>query len=281
MRVILYTKHFNEEIKEKVDVILSPQFYWVKKIDVAKNIFEAKKIAKNIFKLDQNEYIFEVFKIDNKFFAFAIKKDLRLNIDKKYISSIRLAQIELYNYDCIYIDKNHSIKKIDDILFCFPTVEEDCPKIDEILKNIKLSKHKINIYNQLNIDNSILIFSILSLLFFNLFFILGIFSYSKDLSKLNNKFNSLRKYNLPLTTFQLDSIYSSLKETDEKEKKIKRALSVFTKSPVKNYIKLSFNGKYYDVEINTTKNLDTYFSRYFKILSSSYGKIYKVKLAYE
>ena len=283
MRVILYTKDFNETINEKVDVILSPQFYWVKKLKMAKNIFEAKKIAKNIFKLNQEEYLFDVFKIDDTFFAFAIKKDLKLNIDKKFISSIRLAQIELNSYDSIYIDENHAIKKIDDILFCFPKIEEDATKIDEILKDIKLSKHKINLYNQLNIDNSVLILSILSLLFLNLFAILGVVSYSKDLHKIDNEFNNLSQYHLPLTTFQLDSIYSSLKKIDEKETQIKKSLSIFTKTPEKKYLKLAFNGKFYNVEIKSSKNLDNYFSRYFNVSSSfsSKDKIYKAKLSYE
>jgi len=283
LRVILYTKDFNETINEKVDVILSPQFYWVKKLKMAKNIFEAKKIAKNIFKLNQEEYLFDVFKIDDTFFAFAIKKDLKLNIDKKFISSIRLAQIELNSYDSIYIDENHAIKKIDDILFCFPKIEEDATKIDEILKDIKLSKHKINLYNQLNIDNSVLILSILSLLFLNLFAILGVVSYSKDLHKIDNEFNNLSQYHLPLTTFQLDSIYSSLKKIDEKETQIKKSLSIFTKTPEKKYLKLAFNGKFYNVEIKSSKNLDNYFSRYFNVSSSfsSKDKIYKAKLSYE
>jgi len=280
LKVILYTKDFNTTINEKVDVILSPQFYWVKKIEVATNIFEAKKIAKNIFKLNQEEYIFDVFKINNTFFAFAIKKDLRLNIDKKFISSIRLAQVELNSYDSIYINENHAIKKIDDILFCFPKVGEEATKIDDILKDIQLSKHKINLYNQLNIDNSILILSILSLLFLNIFSILGIVSYSNELKKVDNKVAELQKYNLPLTTFQLDSIYDSLKAVDEKEKKIKKSLAIFTKSPDKNYLKIFFNGKSYNVEIQTSKNLDNYFSRYFQVTSTK-DKIYKAKLRYE
>ena len=151
------------------------------------------------------------------------------------------------------------------------------------LKDIKLSKHKINLYNQLNIDNSVLILSILSLLFLNLFAILGVVSYSKDLHKIDNEFNNLSQYHLPLTTFQLDSIYSSLKKIDEKETQIKKSLSIFTKTPEKKYLKLAFNGKFYNVEIKSSKNLDNYFSRYFNVSSSfsSKDKIYKAKLSYE
>ena len=142
MKIVFYTKHFDKEIKEKVDVILSPEFYWINKIDLdIKSLKEAKKIAKNMFDLDKDKYIFEAIKLDNKFFAVAIKKDLNLKIDKKYINSIRLAQVELYKYEALK-SKNKTLKKVDDILFCFPETNENLKSIEEAIKEIKLSKFK-------------------------------------------------------------------------------------------------------------------------------------------
>ena len=120
MRVILYTEDFNEKINEPVDVILSPQYYWIKKIDIPiKSLKDAKKIAKSMFKLNDN-YLYDAFELNGSFYAYAIDKNLNLNIDKKFINSIRLAQTELYNYDSFNVSKNHSIQKIEDLLFCFP-----------------------------------------------------------------------------------------------------------------------------------------------------------------
>jgi len=64
---ILYTKDFNEYINESVNLILSPEFYWIKKVDI-KNISlkEAKKLAPSVLKLPINEFFFDAIKKDAK-----------------------------------------------------------------------------------------------------------------------------------------------------------------------------------------------------------------------
>jgi hypothetical protein len=75
-----------------------------------------------------------------------------------------------------------------------------------------------------------------------------------------------------------------LKNVDIKQKKIRRALEIFSHTPLsknEEYIKLSFN-KYYYVKIKTSKNLDYFFKKYFNIIDSNFkNNIYLAKLAYE
>lgn len=278
-KVIIYTKDFNKKINYPVDVILSPSFYWIKKIDIPiKSLFQAKKIAKNLFDLEEKEYIFDAIKIGNKYFAIAINKNLDLKIDKKYIKSLRLAQVELYNYECINITDKNSLKKIEDILFCFPK-DENCKKFEEI-ENIKLSNYTVSL-DTINLDKSSLFLIFASFIFIIVYFLIGIVEYKKNLNSLKEKEASLSKYNLPLTTFQLDAIYANLKNIDNTQKRIRKDLEIFSKTPLKKneeYIKLSFN-KFYEVKIKTSSNLDNYFNRYFNILESNLkNKIYSAKL---
>ena len=280
MKAILYTRNFNEKIKEKVDVILSPQFYWIKKIEVGVSLKEAKKMAKYFFKLDEKEYIFDAFEINNQFFAIALKKDLNLKIDKKYINSIRLAQIELFNFDCIDVG-NYLIKKIDDILFCFPKKNEKCININEILKNIKLSKYTFNIYNIVNIDKNILFYLISSLIIFNIFFFIKGISYKKELVKIETKKISLKKYNMPLSLYQLDSIYIALKNEDNRIIKIKKVLAFLSvKLNRFEFKKISFN-KDFTLVIKTNKNLDSYFKNFNILNSKVQNNNYIIKFKYE
>jgi hypothetical protein len=281
-KVIFYTKDFNENINSAVDVILSPQFYWIKKIDIpVKNLFQAKKIAKNMFDLE-GEYIYDAFKAGDKYYVIAIEKNLNLNIDKKYIKSLRIAQKEFYEYDCIEVSDKYSIKKVDDIFFCFLN-EGNCPKIDEIIKNIKLSNYTLSL-DTINLDKSSLILFFISFIFIISYFIIGTVVYKKDLMLIENKKANLSKYNLPLTSFQLDAIFNDLKDIDTKQKKIKKALEIFSHTPLNNneeYIQLSFD-KYYYVKIKTSKNLNSYYKKYFNIINSSFkNNIYLAKLAYE
>ncbi|AZV45725.1 hypothetical protein C3L23_00055 [Nautilia sp. PV-1] len=280
MRVILYTKDFNEKISEPVDVILSPQYYWIKKIDIPiKSLKDAKKLSKTLFKLDEN-YIYDAFKLNGKYFAYAIKKNLKINIDKKYINSIRLAQTELYNFEKINVSDKHSIQKVDDLLFCFPNVE-DAPNINDVINSIQLSKNTVNIYNRLNLDKSILIYSAVILILLNFIFISGFIQNENAIKSLENQKESLiKKYNLPKTTFQLKSILNELKNEDNTQKKIRKSLEFITKTPLKKgekFLKLSYD-KYFNIEIKTDRNFDKYFSKKFKVTSSLKNGIYKASL---
>ena len=280
MRVILYTKDFNENINEPVDVILSPQYYWIKKIDIPiKSLKDAKKIAKSMFKLNDN-YLFDAFEIDNKYFAYAIDKNLKLNIDKKYINSIRLAQSELYNYDKINVSQNHSIQKIDDLLFCFPYIE-NAPDINEILSNIKLSKNKINLYNKINIDKSVLFMLTAIFVLINLSLVLLYIKNKNSINILNNKKEKIiKKYNLPKTTFQLDSIIDTLKSENIKQKKIRSQLEYITKVPLKKgekFLSIGYEKNHFKITVKSNRNLDSYFEKKFK-LTSTKGNEYKAVL---
>jgi hypothetical protein len=274
LRTILYTRDFNENIQEKVNIILSPQFYWIKKIDIPiKKLSDAKKIAKTIFKLD-NEHIYGAFFMDNRYFAYAIKKDLKLNIDKKFINNIYLAQTELYKYDKINI-ANHSIQKVDDLLFCFPKVE-DAPYFDE---KIELSKYKINL-DTIDIDKTTILLIVAIFVIINISLINLIINNKKTIKYIESKKISLiDKYNLPKTSFELDSIISSLNKENNKQIKIRKNLEFITKVPLKDgeYFKqISFDNRFY-IKIKTQRNLDFYFKKKFKV-QSKISNIYEASL---
>lgn len=278
--MILYTKDFNENINEPVDVILSPQYYWIKKIDIPiKSLKDAKKIAKSLFKLDEG-YIYDAFELDGKFFAYAIKKDLNINIDKKYINSLRLAQTELYGFDKINVSDNHSIQKIDDLLFCFPYVQ-DAEHIDDIIPKLSLSKHTVNLYNRIKIDKSVLITLAVIFFFINAAFLLNYIKNSNTLKQIEaKKENLIKKYRLPATTFQLDSILNSLKKEDIKQSKIRKDLEFITKTPLQNgekFLDLSYDKNRFNIEIKTKRNLDNYFKKRFKV-NSTLNSTYKAQL---
>jgi len=212
-----------------------------------------------------------------------LPKNLDLKIDKKYINSIRIAQVEFFEYECLEVNEKYILKKIDDILFCFVNQHQCNKKVEEEINKIKLSNYTLNL-NTINLNKSTIILIFLIFIFINSYFIIGIISYKKEFSILQQKKEKLKKYNLPLTTFQLDAIYANLKEIDNKQKLIRKNLEFFSKTPLKKnekYITLSFN-KYYKVEINTSRNLDSFFSQRFNIKNSQVNKnIYKAVLSNE
>ncbi|WP_456480672.1 hypothetical protein [Nautilia sp.] len=281
MKVILYTKEFNQHIKEPVDIILSPQYYWIKKIEIpVKSLKDAKKIAKSLFQLNDG-YIYDAMKIEGKYFAYAINKKLKLNIEKKYINSIRLAQSELYKYDVINVSENHSIQKIDDLLFCFPNVK-NAPFIDEILPDLKLTNNKVTLYDRINIDKGLIAAAVTIFLLLNGGFIIKTIKNRISYGTLENeKTKLIKRYNLPPTTFQLNSILSSLKKTDKTQTLIRKDLEYITKTPLKKgekFLNLSFSNKTFTVSVKTDRNLDFYFKKRFKVKSEFKNSLYKAEL---
>ena len=214
----------------------------------------------------------------------AVPKNLDLKIDKKYINSLRLAQVEFFDYECLEINEKFMLKKINDILFCYPNQNSCNKKLNEEINKIKLSNYSVNL-DTVNFDKSVFISMGLIFVFLNAFFIIGIIGYKKEFNKLKEKERSLQKYNLPLTSFQLDAIYSNLKTVDNKQKLIRKDLEFFSRTPLnknEEYKKLKFNNDSYSVEINTSKNLTDYFSKRFIIKSSEFNKnLYKAVLGHE
>ena len=281
MRVILYTEDFNEKINEPVDVILSPQYYWIKKIDIPiKSLKDAKKIAKSMFKLNDN-YLYDAFELNGSFYAYAIDKNLNLNIDKKFINSIRLAQTELYNYDSFNVSKNHSIQKIEDLLFCFPKAD-NAIDINEILPTLQLSKYKVNLFDRINIDKPLLIHIFIIFLLINISLLTNYINNKKAISKIEQEKTTLiQKKHLPKTTFQLNSIILNLQKIDTEQNRLRKNLEFITKTPLKNnekFQKLAFNKNTFSIEIKTDKSFDKYFSKKFKVVSTLKDPIYKAFL---
>lgn len=285
MKNILYTRDFKENIKEDVNVILSPQYYWIKKIDIpVKNRREAKKIAKNIFDLKQDEYYFDAVKIGNDYYAVAIRKDLNINIDKKYIKSVRIAQTELDEFECINLPNGFSLKKVEGMFFCFPGHSDNGVCLYNVLEKISLSDYTFNIFNTLNIDvkNFIKIMTVLIFIFISL--IIRNVTYFTENQKILKKFEYLKSYGLPLNNYQLNAV---LKDYETKYNKIintKKVLSYINRIPLRpgEYIKeFVLDKNKITLTIHTNKKRDDFLSHKFKIIKSSFDKshhIYKVVL---
>lgn len=284
MKNILYTKYFNEDIKEDVNIILSPQFYWIKEIDIPiKSLKNAKNIAKNYFKLNEEDYFFTAIQNKDIFFAIAIPKNLDLKIKDKYIKSIHIAQTEFFEFECVKIDDKHCLKKIGNIIFCFPFMENEknCIDVNKII-NKKLSKYNFDFKNILNLNTLNVSFFIATFIL-SLLFLVMTFKYSSLLDSIQQeKYNLAKKYNLPSTIFQIDSILANLKALDNKQIQIRKDLEFFSHIPLENrdrIVLLEKRGDKYILKIKTNKNLDKIFLKKFKIIQSTLKNgFYKVEI---
>jgi hypothetical protein len=160
---------------EKVDIILSPSLYWVKKISLPlSSLREVKTLLPSIFEemLPEGIYSYSVYKSreDSSFYAFAYedKKILDViaqhNIPMANIASVRFAQSELDDCEqAMRIDDDQCLYVKDSIVVLVPSswVNE---KEELDLSNIALSKHKITLQQFAHIIDSKSLYGVFSVL---------------------------------------------------------------------------------------------------------------------
>jgi hypothetical protein len=284
LRNIFFTKDFNETINEDVNVILSPQFYWIKKVEIpVKSLNEAKKIAPSLLKLNPSEFYFGAFEQNGEIYVIAIKKDLDLKIDKKYIKSIRIAQCELNDFECLNLPNKFSIRKIDGIFFCFPGHKEDCICIGNVLEKLSLSKYEFNYFNTINLSKTQMFLLFGSFIIFIFSFLIKGIIYHQQIHKIHKKYENLKTYNLPLNSYQLDSLKINLENKIRYNKKIREILKTIQKIPLNEneYIKkISLHNKKISLVIHSKRNFDKYLKK-LKFKSVKYRNNYKAVINVE
>jgi hypothetical protein len=239
-KVVFFTKNSPKYFEGDYSLILSPQFYWIKRVKLpVKSEYKAKKLAPSVFEgtLPEGEkYFYDVQyeKDRDSFVVIAYSKEYIYKSIREKISpmakirGIYFAQYELGGLKtCIAIDKEISLGNVDGLLIQVPSVcvqsEENVkkylPKVNLSTKRIKID----DLEDTSHLNDYIYYFIFLG--FFLVAQIITYFAYSRDITKYDDmKQNLIVKYHLPKTSFQLDSIKKSLQEELKEQKIIKNAL---------------------------------------------------------
>ena len=234
------------QTKGMFDVVLAPQFYWVKKVSLpVKSIGDAKKLAESVYEssLPKGNYSYAVSKEDDKFIIIAYDKEEIGNRLKHYftddakVNAIYFAQYEFPQLDaCCTIDTQSSLVNIDGLLMQVPrNCTEPKLTIDDLIKDKKLSKMKVKLgsLDHEVMDKRTFILLAASILFVLSAFILEYIDYKKEATALEEaKMALIRKYDLPRTSMQLKSIKTSLEKTFSKQKSLREKLYAFAKLPL-------------------------------------------------
>jgi len=283
---ILLTKN-NQIIKhadkEKFDIILSPEFYWVRFFTIP---FETKKNISKLLPALFEEFLdkdkeYEYYAIkdkDNTYVCFAYdSKNIALLLKKFEINSLDInaiyfAQNELKNYSYFKFHDS-SFSYIDGLLVKIPEdisiKNEDEREVD--LDKVKLSKHKINIKLYSNFLNQkyINIILILALILFFLN-ITKIFELNANVKSLEQKIIYEKQTSkLPQTMFQTKSILASLRRKISKQKKIRDKIELIFEYPnfskINKITSLKYKQNYFELIISSNNKSDINdFKKYLK-----------------
>ncbi len=141
-------------LDEKVNVVLSPSLYWVKKLSLPlTHAREVRKLLASLFEdtLPMGNYSYYVYKQNDDFFAFAYEDKVILELLSKQgisasnVKNVYFAQSELsFIEGAMKINETQSIYMKNDILILLPCCWID-EKGDLDLSQIKFSKNSISL----------------------------------------------------------------------------------------------------------------------------------------
>ena len=240
---------------EKLNIILSPSLYWVKKVTLPlKYERDAKKLLVSLFEdvLPEGTYSYSVYKVPSKegvfmIFAYEDKAILDLllaqGISSANIYSIHFAQSELDTLDgAVKINETQSIYVKDSVVTLVPCCWiEEKGKLD--LSNVKLSKHTITLAQFGHIvDNKSLINIGAILSVFIVLIWVELFIVSQNISKIELESSEIfAKHKLKPTMFQNKSLLKKYKTIYGNQTKLRKDFEKKLKN--KNITKITYKDK--------------------------------------
>lgn len=239
---------------EKLDIILSPSFYWVKEqVLPLKYLREVKPLLPSIFEdiVPEGSYSYTAYKSKTKEGSFVMMAYsdkfifdtlAKLGIKSSQIRNIYLAQSEFDSLEGSYkIDDERVLVIKDSSVAQLPSALVEAEE-QLNLQDIKLSKSKIELVRFAHIVDPKSIFKLsafLSVLILIVGVEYGIRSY--ELSALEMKKEEVfEKKHLKSTMFQNEALAKKLKKRFKKQQEVRETLEVITKMPLKKDEMISY-----------------------------------------
>ena len=269
---------------EKVNIILSPELYWVRIFDIpVKNITNARHVLPTLFEdilTNVSELSYQVVKLEeNKYLCFAY-------INKTIYEAIKKSGIALSLVDNVYFAQNECTKlkeftfddksflySPDNILIKVPKVMLSNPiDLNKNINQIELSSHKIDIKLYNNVLSSKQIYSILAIILcMCIINVYKLFDYKTQSAKLENQIEmEKKKSNLPSSMLQTNSILSKYKSIENEDIKKREFLEYLLSNKRFKINKINLNKNVVFITFNSSDKvrLENYISKKYKIISS-------------
>ena len=222
--------------QEKVNVILSPSLYWVKKLSVPiKYLREVKKLLPSFFEehLIEGNYSYEAYKEGDHYIAFAYddKKILSLMEQKgltgSNVEAVYFAQSELVGLqNPVSISDTHALISKDDIVLVLQkTWLGDLEPLD--VETLELSKHKVklSLFHHI-VDTSIFYRLSVAVFVLGVMFLAQAYKIQSDASQIQSQKEELfSKYKLKQTMMQNKAMLKKYEALHTKQMKIRESIA--------------------------------------------------------
>ena len=269
---------------DKVDIILSPELYWVRIFDIpVKNVTHARHVLPTLFEdilSNVSELSYQVIKIeDNKYLCFAyINKTIYEAIKKSGISlslvdSVYFAQNECKVLEEFTFDNKSFLYTPDNILIKVPnSLALNSVDLSENINKIELSTNKVEIKLYNNVLSSKQIYSVLAIILcictINIY---KLFDYKSQTSDFNKQIESVKSSsNLPSSMLQITSILNKYKSISDKDIKKRDFLEYLLSNKIFKLNKISLNKNIVTLNFNSNDKtrIEKFIAKKYKIISS-------------
>ena len=202
---------------KKFDIILSPAFYWIKKVEINLPEYKLRKMASSFFDGELPEGEYEYF----------IKNGFVIAYDKKFITDYLVSHgANLSNVNKVYFaqfELGDMLPVIDDIVLCTPTQTIDINKIGKLSKNYTY-------FHSISLDTRELNIILISMIIFTIINLANVtFLKLKNGELINNISQIGDKYKLPATSYQLEAELAKYRDIFNTQLELRRKLYKITR----------------------------------------------------
>ena len=221
----------------KVNVILSPSMYWVKRVELpVKYLRDVRSLIPSLFEehLPEGKYSYYTYKDGDSFLIFAYNdKEVLDLIAEKGISAanmrnVYLAQSELSALDAPKQITENSILSVENgVVVKLPAVMAPDAEMLE-LEDHNYSKHTIHLtrFNQIADKKSQMVFGAILLILILMFSVEWLITSSKVSSIMKKQESVFSEHHLQSTFFQNEAIYSKLNNTFDRQTRIRDIMNL-------------------------------------------------------
>ena len=248
-KIYFLTKEQQISLIEPSDILLSPEYYWIKRVHLpVTSRYQAQKLAKSIFEdhLPNSEgyrFIVSATDIKGSFIILAyhpdeIKKRLKKQInDPAKIRKVYFSQFAFVcTQSCIAIDARSALQCVDGVILYIPVTcqDRDAKSLTELLQRIPKMRYYIYLYDDEQISEK----SVRQTL---LFFLLLFAAYGAEIGWHLFKKREIesaqqriaKRYDMPTTMMQYNSIVKRLEKTESRQRHKRRLLRIVSHLPAK------------------------------------------------
>jgi len=280
----------NFELDKSVNVILSPSFYWVRKVSLpVKSLREVKLLLESLFEetLPEGIYSYSVYKQEEEYFIFAYEDKKILDvlhtkgIPSAKISAVYFAQSELGNLDePKKISEEELILAQDGVVILLP--EKFAPDVQILdVSDVKVSKNALHLKQFGHIVNEKSLYKIAAI--FLVFIALVGTEYFITLHKAQKLQTQREKlfslYGLKSTMFQNESLLRGYEGDYKTESKLRESMADILSLSLKSGHKIKaieYKNKKLKFQFDGVKSGDeAYITAFMKSKKLKYSAEYK------